>query len=475
MSRPSGKRRWTIRSPDADGAGRQGLLALAVTAVAAVVAVTCTSAGERPPATAPATPVVAHEPPATTVLAPASAVPPADPTVAPAPAESAARPADTPAFSGPLRRFFGALAELDADKRAHHVRIAWLGDSHAAADYWTGAARDLLQKRFGDGGPGYVNVGYKGSRHDGIGIDFTGKWAVRPKAPSTTKPTADGIFGLGGVLARPTADSPRATLGMTGASGKLVWDVCTKLGAHDELRVALDGAGPVLLRANGDGEALSHHRVSSTSPTSLALVPTAGEPQLCGVVVERDESERRGLVLDQLGINGGRFGTALAWNEPAWGAELARRSPELVVLAYGTNEASDLAVDPRSVGRQAERLLARVRRVAPQADCALVAPTDRADRTDQMGGVVGALRERAAAAGCWFFDSYEAMGGKGSIVAWQGENPPRAARDGIHLTAKGYKELGQRLARALLDEYGRQAPPRRPVADPPAPPPSGAP
>jgi (p)ppGpp synthase/HD superfamily hydrolase len=48
-------------------------------------------------------------------------------------------------------------------------------------------------------------------------------------------------------------------------------------------------------------------------------------------------------VLDQLGFNGARFGTPLAWDEATWSKELARRPPDLVILEYGGNEDQAIA------------------------------------------------------------------------------------------------------------------------------------
>jgi lysophospholipase L1-like esterase len=42
------------------------------------------------------------------------------------------------------------------------------------------------------------------------------------------------------------------------------------------------------------------------------------------------------------------------------------------------------------------------------------------------------------------------MGGAGSITAWAQEAPPRAAKDGVHLTQRGYRALGEALAAHVL-------------------------
>lgn len=420
----------------------------------AFASVGCTASNEV--AEPPPAPVVPPPPP--TVGASAPVAPPL--SSAPVlPLEPAAPPVAVPAApTGPLSRFFAALGALERRERTDHVRMMWIGDSHAAADYWSGAVRSTLQTRFGKAGPGYVYLGYKGYRHDGVTLDVAGKWAMYPKGPATSKPTGDGAFGLGGVLLRGFADAPRVTmtLGDVDPQAHLVWDLCYKLGASsDEVTVSL-GNGPrqVLRQAPGDtSTALRRLPLTSVGPAALQVTPTAGRPQLCGVVVETDPVNGPGLVLDMLGINGARYGTVLAWNEEHWAAEVARRKPELVLLEFGTNEASDPNTRPQVFGRQLEQVVARIRRALPEADCGIVAPTDRADTEERMGPIRDALRDSARTAGCWFFDTYQAMGGRGGAKRWREEVPPRVASDGIHLTNKGYRELGQALAGALMRGY----------------------
>jgi lysophospholipase L1-like esterase len=341
----------------------------------------------------------------------------------------------------------------------------WIGDSHAAADYWPGTLRSALQKRFGRGGPGYVYLGYKGYRHDGIGLEVDGKWASRPKSPATSKPFGDGAFGLGGVLLRGVEDQPRVTLtlGDVDPAARVLWDLCYKLTApNDELSVTLGNAPRQLIKATAQAPAggIRHLALSTRGPATLRVVPTSGQPELCGVVIETDAAAGAGVVLDTVGINGARFATVLAYNERDWAAELRRRRPDLVLLEFGTNEAGENA-RPAIFGRQLEQLVGRLRKAVPEADCAVVAPGDRADAEARMGPMRDALRASATASGCWFFDSYEAMGGQGAARRWRDENPPRAAKDGIHLTAKGYRDLGSMLSEALLREFVHDARPVR--------------
>ena len=68
----------------------------------------------------------------------------------------------------------------------------------------------------------------------------------------------------------------------------------------------------------------------------------------------------------------------------------------------------------------------------------------------EMRAISDAIREGAQKAGCSFWDTYAVMGGDGSITAWGAEASPRAAKDGVHLTPRGYRTLGESLATHLL-------------------------
>ncbi|MRG97181.1 hypothetical protein GF068_35435 [Polyangium spumosum] len=428
----------------------------------ALAAAACGGEHRPPTDTAPSAPrPVASASPSASVDAPApsasASVAAPITSAAAAPAEEAAAPAEAlPAGEPELARFQAALRELGRGARKAHVRILWLGDSHGQADFWTGALRDVLQKRFGKAGPGFVHVGWKQYRHDGVRLSIDEKWSIRPKAPATSSKTGDGVFGLGGVVTTGPAGSGRARVKVTdeGLQSRLSWDVCYRLRSPgDELEVSL-GSGPkTKIRATATeppGE-LRHLVLVSEGRETLQVAPTRGNPELCGVVIETDPAEKPGVVLDTLGINGARLGTPLAWDEASFGAELARRKPSLVVLEYGTNEAGDIpAVDPVKYTQRLVRIVERIRRFAPDTDCLALAPTDRADARVRTPLVRDAIREGARQAGCSFWDTYNVMGGEGSIKAWATESPARAASDGVHLTQRGYRALGEALSTHVL-------------------------
>lgn len=373
--------------------------------------------------------------------------------------------------TGDLARFFTALDGLERRTRKEHVRVLWLGDSHGQADFWSGKLRTALQKRFGNGGPGFVHVAYRGYRHDGVEVGMTHKWRTTPRGPSTSVPSGDGMFGLGGLLTTAKEPGSEATIEVQDSSlpKKLRWDLCYRFDKPDEsITMMLPGIAPVTLTpAAGaplpEHPPLLHVTFNTDVPVQVAapknkgprltVSSAAGYPSYCGAVIETDPLESPGVVLDSLGINGARFTTALAWDEAAWLAELSRRSPSLVIFEYGTNEAGDVGVKAETYAEKVTKLVARIHKIKADADCLVLAPTERADQEERSARIRDIWREAARANQCMFWDTIEVMGGRGSMRQWRDENPARGAKDGIHLTVRGYYELGERLAQDILHKY----------------------
>src|SRR5215471_4737449 len=65
-------------------------------------------------------------------------------------------PIENPAAMVP---FFEQLRRIKSGEASGPLSILHYGDSHTAADEWTGSVRALLQAQFGDGGGGYSLAG----------------------------------------------------------------------------------------------------------------------------------------------------------------------------------------------------------------------------------------------------------------------------------------------------------------------------
>ncbi len=210
---------------------------------------------------------------------------------------------------------------------------------------------------------------------------------------------------------------------------------------------------------------------ASRAFSQLQLRVLEGELNLEGFAP--DYVAAAGLVLDVFGIPGA---VARSWNAVD-ASHMQRRlgaAPyDVVMLEYGTNEGNDSHFRAAAYRSSMRGTVAALRASFPQAQCVLLAPTDRG-RLPQRGQaastgtaqwlhysrvhaeIAGIQQEVAQENGCAFWDWQAAMGGAGGAYKWFFNNPQWMARDLIHLTPAGYRESARRFVRDMgLREWQR--------------------
>jgi lysophospholipase L1-like esterase len=171
-----------------------------------------------------------------------------------------------------------------------------------------------------------------------------------------------------------------------------------------------------------------------------------------------DDPNSPGVILEARGVNGARAVRLTSWSDSALSLNVAQRRPDLIILAYGTNEVTDNNWSVESYARMFSDIMRRFRRAAPQAAFLIIAPFDRAVRgphgwqsVSRMTALIEAQRRAAIESGAAFWSGYGAMGGAGAMNSWvaQGLGQP----DHVHLTAAGYIRMGGMLYTDLMDAY----------------------
>src|SRR5262249_7505863 len=173
-----------------------------------------------------------------------------------------------------------------------------------------------------------------------------------------------------------------------------------------------------------DGEpAAGFVRYQTTpGPHRFSLKTLDSRPvRLFGWVADR----QAGVTYEALGINGAEASVILRWNHEMLAAYLQRRNPGMIVLAYGTNEASDPNWGPDSYQAMFSNLLQRLRTVVPTATILVIGPPDRWWRNrgvwrpyDGVDWVITAQKNACRENRCAYWDARERMGGKGSMRDW---------------------------------------------------------
>jgi lysophospholipase L1-like esterase len=365
-----------------------------------------------------------------------------------------------------LTSLFEALAATEAGQRARPVHILQIGDSHTAGDRITGKLRAELQARFGAAGRGVMPAG---PPHDGYApyqVRVVGSgWTVERAPLQSTTATPSPRVGLAGLRA---TGSEGALLGFElepGAEASTV-GVCGRArGIGAGLSLEAGGVGRGLDFNGAAPDQLVCRELTLTGPaSSVRLVGLGPGAVIDSVMLSRG---RPGVMVSSLGLVGATLRDLARRDEAIVATELAVWRPSLIVLAFGTNEGFDDALDARTYETLLRDQVARMRRLAPAASLMLIGAPD-ALRNGMAGGcsadgrrapppsltVVRDVQRRVAAdLGVALWDWHGRMGGDCSAdrLATMGE--PHMRGDRVHFTSVGSDWIGGVLSADLLTAY----------------------
>ena len=184
---------------------------------------------------------------------------------------------------------------------------------------------------------------------------------------------------------------------------------------------------------------------------------TGGKHGLKGLSLRGIVSEHRrspGVSYEVLGQNGARATQLTRWSHGALAESLSRHNPDLIIIAYGTNEVTDKDWTMASYQRLLAGIVRGLRRAAPGAAILVYGPPDRSDNelaARRMPLMLEAQRSAAFEAGAAFWNSYEAMGGRGAMNAWLARG--WAEPDRVHLTRAGYTAMGRAFYADMIRAY----------------------
>jgi lysophospholipase L1-like esterase len=362
---------------------------------------------------------------------------------------------------------FAVYGELTPEFFAvHRLTILQLGDSHTAADFFTGRVRERLQQMYGAGGTAYLVPGkpHLGVRSALFESEASDDWTYE----ALQKSDENRRFYLSGFNA--VARHAGASLSLKARGGL----------AYDRLEVAFlkqPGGGRAEVLVDGepggqidlDGAAAARATLDLQPSTTgaggfheIAVRALSDAPvTVTGVEVARDGD---GASYISLGFPGATAQLLQKLAAENLADELRRLAPDVVVLAFGTNEGFDDALDVAAYAAQYEKIVRRIEALRPGVRIVLIGPPDGARRTAAADGaapcplqtppklaqVRDAQRRLAGRVGAVFWDWSSAMPGPCGAQVWAAANPPLMARDYVHLTMEGYKQSADRFADFLI-------------------------
>jgi lysophospholipase L1-like esterase len=370
---------------------------------------------------------------------------------------------------------------LGATREQHgSLRILQIGDSHTAADLFTGELRRQLQARYGDGGAGYVDVGqpHPGVRSAALKVSVSDGWTYN----ALQKSSDASRFYLSGFDAETSRSGERLVFASPRA---IPYDVIEiEFVASPEggtVDIAIDDLPPIRRSlASSRRERIVERLLPDNSLpgqiSRLSVTTTDGRRVIVsGVSIV---NRTYGVSYSNVGFPGATIDIVNKYDPALFASELQRMDPQIVVLAFGTNEGFNDALDPDTYRARYLNVIGMIRKSLPMARIIVVGPADGnrlpasciKDTTSARCGVA----RRAEHGGCpWptppklqavrevqrqiadeenipFWDWSSIMASKCGAHAWYTATPRLMAADHVHFTAEGYKASAKAFAEFLM-------------------------
>jgi lysophospholipase L1-like esterase len=378
------------------------------------------------------------------------------------PGAANAAPCEGPACNfDTLAPYFARLAAVH-DLGAPSVHILQIGDSHSAGDVLTAAWRSLLRARIGNGGRGVLPPGrpYAGYRTQGVTVSMSPGWQI-----ATT-------FGQGAAPPRPPLGL--SSYSLTGGPGATMRLAAGPEMAFDRFVLCAIGPGGLTVAIGGEMRSLDFPaapRCGTIYPaapqTEASVAVAAGQVTITSWATFHDYE---GVTLSNLGVVGSQLVHFARTDDAVLAAELRAYSPDLIVLAFGTNEGFAPRLDVSAYRATLIAQIGRLQSLRPGVPILLLGPPDALTRNPALadnaaGGrtycpaadpskpplfappalaqVRTIQREVAAETGIAWWDWYARMGGACAAARWVADGRMRG--DYVHLTDPGGRAVAQLL------------------------------
>lgn len=348
------------------------------------------------------------------------------------------------------------------------VRILVIGDSHTAGDMYTDGLRQRLVADYGSSGRGIVTGGrpYRGYLTWGINALQSQGWSINGYFGNIWREGGPAV-GLSGYTK--TANSAGESLSLTAEAPEYTFDTFILCGT------AQPGGGTVSVKMGALDTTVSFNapvkraicqrftaerRVEFVSVTTL----DAGAVSITSMGTFR--STGSGISISNLGVPSSQLVHFARTDSDTLIRELEAYQPDMIVLAYGTNEGFNADLDLATYEQQLRDTIFRLKMMTTaNVPMMLLGPPNAMTRNaaiahagplppvtcdtgimvpGNIAGVRAIQRRVANVMGLAFWDWGRAMGGPCAMWQWRAEG--LTAADAVHINRPGGIRLGAILA-----------------------------
>lgn len=342
------------------------------------------------------------------------------------------------------------------------VRILHYGDSQLEMDRISAVLRQDLQERFGGSGPGMVpmiqriptvslsqSASGNLTRYAMVGDSLTKKAHHKRYGPLTqfTDVAGNGTFTFNRTKNRYSQELVKSisTVSVLLGQNSAGFGIDLKCDTLPERKAVLDSAK----------EGVSMVSFELPCDVEKGTIRFNGNAEIYGIMLDG----KGGVAVDNVALRGCAGFIFSSINRNVMRQSFARTDTRLIILQFGGNAMPGIA-SKKAISAYVKKIVMQFdyfKEVAPQAKLMFIGPADMCKSED--GNLItwpllpqlnDSLKVNSLKNGVAYWDTFNVMGGPGSMKQWVNHKPALAGPDHIHFTHQGALEIGNALARSFL-------------------------
>lgn len=385
-----------------------------------------------------------------------------------------------------MAKFFAALENLAKDPTA--IRILHFGDSQIEGDRMSSLIRARLQGRFGGIGAGLV-LPVQLAPSFSVDIETAGNWKRYPGYGARDTSLHHTRYGVLATFCRFTPPAWDTLVESEVQEATVIFRRAGRAyaGAKEFSQIRMfygHNRKPVLYKVEVDGVEAESGELPAGTGLKTKMWQFGGTPGEVRIEFRGQDSPEfygfslegpTGVMVDNVPMRGASGTVFGAIDYGILAGSIQKLNTKMIILQYGGNTVPYIADRDHAFryGRSLGSQIRLLRQMAPEASFVVIGPADMGFNDQgtwvthpQVENVRDAVRQAAFDNEAAFFDIYEAMGGRNSMAVWVEADPPLAAKDYVHFSPQGAKEISETFIRALLrdfDAWKKTAPQPKPI------------
>lgn len=321
-------------------------------------------------------------------------------------------------------------------KKDVHIRI--FGDSHMAADFFSSRLRDYIKTK---------SIGFvyplQPKYHQVVPLQYESKNFELLNSKSLPQ----NHYPMGGIIAKSLKQGAYVRLDST-KNSNFSFGILFQSPQNKDALIITDARGQIFRLKSQNINKWTYAFLSNLEfPININAL---NKDVLLGGYFITNQGAR----LDTLGINGAKADLWLRWDRQLFLQELNLLKSDIVILAYGSNEALAGAFDESVFKANFKDFIALLYKSNPNTSIILISPptvtykiNGEYELAQDFHRVRKALYELAKEEKLLLFDMHEAMQKSGGKAFWIEQN--LSLKD-VHLSPSGYKAMADEFYFSLL-------------------------